>query len=204
MLQSALPFVGVIGGLVGFFIALHRYNQGQIWKRSEFLANEMRIFSSDPQTAAALRMLVYVNNVKVKLYPEHPEYEKRFVHMNAKLLIRALRGHDPDGKVPFTDEELSIRYSVDVLLVYLTRFQSWLDAGLLKVHDLRPYIGYYVHKLAVTKRENGKPHRVNEQLHRYINSYGDKSVLKLFHKFGYKITLVPAPEPPKGPHTTPP
>jgi len=43
-LEFLLNLIGGAGGLIIFFIAVHRYIKEQTWKLNEFVANEIRVF----------------------------------------------------------------------------------------------------------------------------------------------------------------
>src|ERR1700730_8293626 len=55
-----LSIIGYAGAVVAFVIGLLQYKRGEYWKRSQFLAQEMREFFEDPKVENGRSMIDWV------------------------------------------------------------------------------------------------------------------------------------------------
>ncbi|HEY6390619.1 MAG TPA: hypothetical protein VIX89_05050 [Bryobacteraceae bacterium] len=66
-----------------------------------------------------------------------------------KLVESALTPHQ-DRTAPFTPIEAAIRDHFDVFLDYLSHFENFVQAGLVRPKEIRPYLKYWTNALAAT------------------------------------------------------
>lgn len=184
-LDFYLKLLGGIGALVLFFIGLKRYIREQTWKKKEFVANEMKAFTSDDVARNAMLMLDWGERY-VKLFPEHPQYELREVKLNREILKSALEFHERrinlEGKQRFSQTEVAIRDTFDHYLSYFERFWQFIEAGLLTHEDIRPYLYYWIDAISVKIEQD-----VRDVIYQYIHLYGFSGTQKLFLCFGHDI-----------------
>jgi hypothetical protein len=133
--------------------ASNRQNKtNQDWKRSEFIAGEVKEFYRDPTVARVLQMIDYSDRrydigVKDK---DGNALLTRVTHSEmAALELReepswvaieaALR---TSGR--YTDEEATIRDFFDTFLYYIERFERFLKLGLISEDEIFPYLRYFI------------------------------------------------------------
>lgn len=184
-LDLLITLVGGIGALYLFFVGIERYRKEQVWKRREFIANEMKDFTSDPVAKTAMQLIDWGDRY-VELFPGMDNYKDRLVRVDRVMLRGALLHHDlrkKDGEGPrFTPEEAMIRDTFDHFLSYFERFNSFVEANLVSPEELKPYLHYWVK--AISKDMDDPTRNV---VHHYINSYGFRGTQSLFGKLGGDI-----------------
>lgn len=180
--QEQLKAIALLGATLAFLIGLFQYRKAQTWKRSEWLAQEMESFFNDPVVVAALRMIDYGER-RIELYPKREAEATRFVLLRDDDVAKALEHHSIRHQEDrgFNDDEASIRDAFDHLLARLERIQSFVQAGLLKYQDVRPYLNYWATHVISARANDPKVDRI-VQLRRFIDSYGYDGVQVLFAK----------------------
>jgi hypothetical protein len=93
---------------------------------------------------------------------------------------------DDRSIVGFTEPQVAIRDSYDAFLDGLERFASYVKTGLIDVHSLRPYIGYWIDDIS-SPTENIDDAAWSAALLTYISFYRFDGVLWLFDAFGSSI-----------------
>lgn len=132
-LKSFLELLGKFGAFVLFLIAVLKYWQSQKWKKSEFLAKEMKEFYSDPLVKKALRLVDW-DSLTFNLIEGQDE-----VTVTRQMQVMALRPHallansdsgmasssgDSESLLRwFNKPEVAIRDSYDAFLDGLARFE---------------------------------------------------------------------------------
>jgi hypothetical protein len=184
-MEFILKLIGGLSGLIIFIIGLRRYIRDQKWKRNEFVAKEIKDFTSDNIVRNAMFILDWGSRY-IQLFPDRPNYEERFVKVDRNLLKSALQFHElkikEEGKDRFTTTEVAIRDTFDHFLSYFERFNQFLAAKLLTKKELEPYIVYWINALSTEIEENSR-----NVIYHYINSYGFKGTQELFEAFGKNI-----------------
>jgi len=179
---AAAAFVAFLAGLV-------QYRHAQRWKRSEFVAREVKEFKGDPAVRNALLMLDW-NERHVELFPQEPDPAKRSALVTDELLAHALaplpdkaaaRLHDE-----FKREEVAIRAAFDELFDALERFEYFIQAGLVSRREFDPYLRYWIDLLG-DRAGRRKPPAVVDALWAYIGAYSYSGVQKLLRRYGYDI-----------------
>jgi hypothetical protein len=140
-------WVKIFGALVVFFIGLQRYSKAQEWKRGEFIAAQIKSFESDRKIQIVMTMLDW--NDRELNFPLETGGEIILIMVDDALLSSALLPHDAaQGYYP---KEVMIRDCIDRYLDMLARLQNFVDARLIGVAELRPYMDYWIQLTAGKK-----------------------------------------------------
>jgi hypothetical protein len=179
---AAAAFIAFLAGLI-------QYRVTQRWKRSEFVAREVKEFKSDRAIRNALLMLDW-NERYVELFPLEPDASRRNVLVTDALLGHALAPM-PDKAAArlheeFKTEEIAIRAAFDQLFDALERFEYFIQAGLVSRHAFDPYLYYWI-RLLGDPQCGRKPAEVMDNLWAYVDSYSYSGVQKLLRRYGYDI-----------------
>jgi hypothetical protein len=172
-----LKAVALVGVSIAFVVGLFQYRKSQRWKRAEWVAQEMQAFFSDPAVNSALRLLDWSTR-RVDLFPDRQDPAQRFVVVRDDDLAKALARHSdrPEG---FTDVEAALRDLFDHFLDRLERINSFVEARLVSLRDVRPYLDYWAEHVVCAGVGRPKVARL-VQLQRYIRYYGYSGVEALF------------------------
>jgi hypothetical protein len=73
-----------------FAFGIWQYRSSENWKRSEFVAAQIKEFNSDKINHAVLLMMDY-EPAHVELFPDKPNLADRYVDVNFDTLIKAIR-----------------------------------------------------------------------------------------------------------------
>ncbi len=184
-LEFFLKIIGGIGGVILFVIGFSRYKKDQIWRRSEFVAKEIKDFTSDKMVLNTMFMLDWGER-KIELFPDKPNYDDRFAKVNrtilqSALIFHKLRTRNP-GEDRFTPVEVAIRDNFDHFLSYFERFEQFIVARLITAEEIQPYIDYWIITIADELEENTK-----EVLYNFINEYKFRGTQNLFNRYNKKI-----------------
>lgn len=163
-----IGIVTVALAVAGFFIGLGQYKEGQRWKRTEFLAEEMKDFRQDAKVQTALLLLDW-RQLRAGDLPEAAAGPGDLVGDDD--LAGALVPHEEKGG-HFTEREYWLRGVFDALFDRLERYAHYVDNGLIDVEDLSPYLGYWLANLA-GQGETSKRGALLGSIHRYIDAYFD-------------------------------
>lgn len=179
-------WVKIVGAFVVFWIGLTRYRRGldqyrdaQTWKRSEFLANQIRDFEGDQRIHATLLMLDWSRR-HIPLVSNRTG-EIRYPVVGEATLLRALLPSTPSGG--FSGVEASIRDAFDRFFDALGRLENFIELGLVDEKQVRQYIGYWLESIATDRPQHGAKLPVLIQL--YLHTWDFGLTLKLLHRFGY-------------------
>jgi hypothetical protein len=161
--KLGLEATGAFIALGAFIVGLLQYRRAQQWKRAEFLATELKPFFQDAKVSAAFTMIDWAErdiNLSVFTDPKNTALTR----VTLRMQCRALEPHDLEGSATrpaassgdssdggthsFSEAETAIRDCYDALLDGLDRLGSYLEAGLISAHDVRPYIGYWINDIA--------------------------------------------------------
>lgn len=177
--DGQLKAIALFGAAVAFVVGLLQYRKSQRWKRSEWVAQEMDGFFKDPVVRSALCMIDWGAR-RLELYPNREKPEERFVVVTDDRMARALEFHEnrPEG---FTEDEAAIRDAFDHLLDRLERIHSFVEAGLVTVADVSPYLRYWAEHILAARTDDPKVQRL-VQLRRFIDRYSFSGVAILFDR----------------------
>jgi hypothetical protein len=180
-----LRLFGGIGGFYLFFIGFKRYKKDQIWKRNEFVAKEIKEFTSDKMVRNAMSILDWGERY-IELFPNKINYDERFEKVDRNILKAALQFHEHRnkeiGKERFTTTEVAIRDTFDHFLSFFERFYQFIEAGLITKKELEPYLNYWIKTISNDMEED-----VRNVIYHYVDKYGFSGTQKLFEKFNANI-----------------
>ncbi len=116
---------------------IHRHKK---WKRGEFIAAQIKDFEADRKIQLMMTMLDWSD--RELYFPAETGKDPIAIRVGDALLCSALLPHNStSGYYP---NEMTIRDCVDRYLDMLMRLQNFVDAGLIKIDELRPYIKYWI------------------------------------------------------------
>jgi len=182
-LEFGLKTATVIISLVVFIKGVYEYAKAQKWKKAEFVSKEIKEFFSDFDIKRALVLLDW-NCTDLELKTNEIK-GRTSLYFDDDLIFSALQTHKE--KMSFTDEEVVIKAIFDSLFDRLTMFDNYIETGLIKAKDIKPYLIYYIKILADTQNDR-KSSELRNQIWEYIDEYGygyDK-IRAFCNKLGYK------------------
>lgn len=184
-LEFLLKLIGSASAFYLFFIGLRRYFKDQIWKRNEFVAKEIKEFTSDKIVRNVMSILDWGTRY-VELFPGKSNYDERFVKVDRQTLKSALQYHklkvSESNKERFTQTEVAICDSFDYFLSYFERFEHFIQAGLITTHELEPYLKYWIITISEDMESD-----VRNFLNHYIEQYGYSGTQNFFLRFNKDI-----------------
>ena len=175
-----LKGLALVGTVVAFVAGLVQYSGAQRWKRSEWVAQEMRQFFGDEVVRRALLMIDWGER-DITFPAETAEASPQRVRVTDAMVAGALKHHSdrPEG---FKPHETAIRDTFDRFLDGLERFASFRAAKLVTADDIRPYLAYWIHHVRSAQGAADEAHRL-VQLRSYIEQYGFRGVQRLFEDY---------------------
>jgi hypothetical protein len=202
-----LSIVGYLGALGAFVIGLRQYRRADYWRRSEFLAREMKEYFADPKVNTALTMIDWGIR-KVRLYEDSSAggaATPAETRVDRKMQCDALRPHtmlsatgasdevvDTDAVrsagASFTPDEAAIRDCYDRFLDGLERLGNYLSGDLVSIEDVKAYVEYWIESIADTNCD-GDDAMWTVCLLAYIDFYAFIGVQMLFSGFGHDIRV---------------
>ena len=160
---------------------IYEYSKAQKWKKAEFISKEIKDFLSDLDIKRALIMLDWNSNELDLKTNEIPGKSKLYFDDN--LIISALQTHLQSPV--FSDEEAVIKGIFDIFLDRLTMFDIYIETGLIRTKDIKPYLIYWIQIIA-DKQNNRKSTDVKDQIWKYIDEYGYERIRLFCNRFGFK------------------
>jgi hypothetical protein len=157
-------------GFIPFMKAIWEYIKDVKWKKSEFLAKEVKEFQNDENVKMVFQLLDW-NKRKVKL--KCGDYT-----IGDYDLINSLQTHN--NKSRFLTQEAELRDIFDEFFDKLSTFNIYIESGLISEKELYLYIGYYVKILSSTDR---KPKLLIKTFDDYIKYYQFTNVSELIERF---------------------
>ena len=161
-----LPFVG----LLTFIKIVWEYIQSLKWKKSEFLAKEIKDFQNDPDTKIVYQILDW-NVRKINIRGED-------VIVSDEKLTEVLKTHGEKNNYELW--EANLRDIFDKFFDRISTFQIYIESGLIHEKELFLYIGYYINLLEDTSR---KPKKVIDAFRNYLHCYNYTNVESLIKSF---------------------
>lgn len=196
LIVSILGFGVVITTLIS---GLRQYRRSEQWKRSEFVAKEMKEFESDPTVQNALQLVDWGTR-EINLFLKQNPTENDFITITREVQWKALLPHKIKptykGDFPgsnsganFSPEEAKIRDTYDTFLRRFERFSSFIKSELVSPDEFKPYLIYWVDSIASSDNESDarKDAAWRLSLLTYINYYKYSGVQYLFNLYGKNI-----------------
>jgi hypothetical protein len=176
--EMAAFVVAVAGG--GF--ALWRWMVDQKWRRVQYAQSLIKTCFENEKVIKACEILDTFDQ-KIRFDEENCSEGYRDIQITDKFLIEALSTFEQKEKN--TEDEQAVRHVFDDFFDQLTAFQNHIDAGLIKMRDVRPYLEYWIKELT----GNGKVHSAEfaGQTYKYLNYFGYNKVLIFARKMGYRF-----------------
>jgi hypothetical protein len=157
---------------VGGGFALWRWMVDQKWRRVQYAQSLIHDFLDKETTQNAFEILDVSNESTNLQISDQPVTVK----ITDDLLIDALA---LDFNTDENDQEtLQIRTILDDFLADLSLFQNHIDAGLIKLNDVRPYLKYWVGELTGDGRIQ-QNRDVGLAVAAYCRKFGYDPLLKL-------------------------
>jgi hypothetical protein len=175
--EDLLKAVALLGAAIAFGIGLFQYRRAQQWKRAEWVAQEMKLLFGNLRVQSALLMIDWGSR-RIPLYPERENVTDRYVLLTNEMVARALMLHSERSE-GFSDLEADIREAFDQLLDGFERFNAYVEAGLVKLSDLRPYLKYWATN--ILRAVSSSEHRL-VRLRAYMKKYGFDGAYKLLER----------------------
>jgi len=157
-----LPLVG----LLTFIKIVWEYVQSLRWKKSEFLAKEIKEFQNDPDIKIVFQLLDW-NAREVEIRGEK-------IVITDKSLATALETHETRDE--FEIWEANLRDIFDKFFDKISMFEIYVQNGLIREKELFLYLGYYINILSDEKR---KPKTLLKAFDNYLEYYQFVNVKKL-------------------------
>jgi hypothetical protein len=130
-----------------FLFGILQYRASENWKRSEFVAAQIKEFNSDKINRAVLLMMDY-DPARVELFPDKANAKDRYVDVKFGMLVNAV-GQEKN----FSDAEFQIRIYFEDFLKSLARFNYFLDSSAIEPQELCADFAYPVELMTGTARE---------------------------------------------------
>lgn len=162
---------------VGGAFALWRWMVDQKWRRVQYAQSLINEFFQEESTSNALKILD-VSDEKVDLSISD---KKITVEITGEFLIRSLAiNFNTDDN---DEDTLHVRTILDDFLGNLSNFQSHIEAGLIKLRDIRPYLVYWIRELTGKGRIQTNAN-FGRQVAAYSRHFGYESLIKLANAMG--------------------
>lgn len=181
--DNKIKFLGLIGAVIGFSVALWQYTVSQKWKKAEFLASEYKNFISNDYVQKAFAML---DGFKINVPYTDTSGSAKFICFDKTKLKTALTNiHTDKAKNRFYAEDPEstyIRLCIDKFLFKLGVMQVHIDSKLIKPEMLEPYVIYWL-DLLTNKTDDTIDNDSKGLIHQYIKDNKIVSLIKLFNTF---------------------
>jgi hypothetical protein len=167
--------------IIGGAFALWRWTIDQRWRRVQYAQQLMKEFFEKPNTKLTLRMLDVMG--EMQLPQEGDDDKAQWVTISEDMLIQSLQTLDQQQM--FDEPYFSIRMIFDQFFTDLSMFQHHIDAKLIKLKDIRPYLEYWI------KSINGYGQiysiALARQINAFLKSFDYVAVLRLSQTMGYPL-----------------
>jgi hypothetical protein len=167
----------IIGG--GF--ALWRWTIDQRWRRVQYAQQLLEKFFEKKNTKLALRMLDVQG--KTKLPSSAGEGKVQVITLTEEIFINSLRTLEEQQR--FEEPYFTIRMIFDEFFTDLSMFQHHVDANLIKLKDVRPYLEYWIKSI----NGYGQIYTVElaRQMNQFLEYFDYTAVLRLSRLLGYPL-----------------
>jgi hypothetical protein len=130
-----------------FMFGIWQYQGSENWKRSEFVAAQIKDFNSDKINQSVLLMMDY-DPARVELFPDREKAEDRYVNIDFATLVRSI-----DKEVGVGDKEYQVRLYFEHFLTSMSRFNYFLASGAIEPKELCADFGYPVDLMTGAARD---------------------------------------------------
>jgi hypothetical protein len=135
--------MGIIAAIIIFLVGLYQYQQGQKWKREEFLAAAVKDFMASSRAGNARLMLdalhLYKKGISIQF-----NQDKEPQNISREEIICAI---DTDTERDFDDKAIAIRDCFDAYFNHLERFEHYIRNELVSRNSVYTYLNYQINLL---------------------------------------------------------
>ena len=170
----------LIGALIVFVISLYQYVRSQKWKRREFIAQQIKEFEADPEIRMMMKIFDWTD--RTFFFPSDSGGPPVKVRVNDDLLCSALLPHEHAGRYDLY--EVLLRDRIDRFLDMLVRLDNFVEAHLISVDELKPYVSYWIELISGNKKD-WHTAQVWVLLLNYIKEYDFPGAANLIKGFGF-------------------
>lgn len=189
-ITALTALIGVPLALVTLGLGLRQRKEEQRWKRVEFVAAKIKEFFDQRPVQTAMWLLDYS---RLWLMPDGTRPSAGIKAGEGLLIadpvmISSLCDHRTfaDDTESFGPDEMVCREAFDAWLTGLETIEQHVQTGLIAVDDLRPYLEYWIDKMASPDSEWKDP-EFYVALAKFIEAYGYSGVQRLCVYFGYDV-----------------
>jgi hypothetical protein len=184
-LKEVVAFV--IASAAGVF-ALWRWTIEQRWRRVQYAYGLIKEFMAKENTIKALQMLDSAR--EIDLFPDENLDKDRYVFVDDEIVIASLKTFDEQTSFP--RREFAVRNIFDEFFTDLSAFQHHIDAKLLKLEDIRPYLEYWIKSI----NGYGKVYDADlaRQINKFLVAFEYDAVIQLSYSMGYPLVAQDANE----------
>jgi hypothetical protein len=174
--KEAVAFlIATVGG--GF--ALWRWTIDQRWRRVQYAHELVEKFFIKDNTKLALRLLDTSGYQELRTLSG--DGEKEPFTITEELLISSLLTLQQQAM--FEEPQFTIRLILDEFFTDLCKFQHHIEAKLIKVEDVQPYLVYWIKSINGYGPIYGK--NLATQINAFLKSFDYDPILKLSESMGY-------------------
>jgi hypothetical protein len=178
ILDDPKELLTLILATVGGVFALWRWTIDQKWRRVLHAQSLIEKFQGKQNTINAFMILDVVDD---DIEFEFPDKSKKPIKLTNDFLIGALSTFDQ--KEENDEPEYVVRAILGNFFEDLSTFQNHIDAGLMKLEDIKPYFEYWFQELT----GKGRVHddiRFGVQVGKYLSYFGYAKVVVLARNMG--------------------
>jgi hypothetical protein len=172
---------------IGGGFALWRWTVDQKWRRVQHAQSLVKEFLAKDTTNKAFEILDVTDEPVDFKTPNATEK----IEITDALLIGALSTFDQKNKN--TQQELIVRTVLDAFFEDLSIFQSHIDARLIKLKDIKPYLEYYILELVGQGRCHNSP-EFGKQVAEYLTYFRYGRVITMAKNMGHPFPDVKQPQ----------
>jgi hypothetical protein len=177
--RIAALFAGLATAIGGAF-ALWRWTIDQRWRRVQYAQQLLEKFFDKKNTKLALQMLDVQGETDL---PSSETKRGQTVILTEEMLIISLR--TLDEQTMFDEPHFTIRMIFDEFFTDLSMFQHHIDADLIKLKDVRPYLQYWIKGI----NGYGRIYTIElaKQIDKFLKYFDYSAVLELSRRLGYPL-----------------
>ncbi|HKQ99144.1 MAG TPA: hypothetical protein VJT09_00645 [Pyrinomonadaceae bacterium] len=190
-------FITKLGALAAagvFFIGLYQYEQGQQWKRADFLASTIKDIGASKKSENAKLMLdgikLYPSGRDIELFPDKEADTDKHRMISRLKVLHSLRTAAP---LPSDAETIAIRDCFDTFFSQLERIEQYIESNLITKEAVYTYMNYWIDLLSGDDSEFADYDRW--YVLNYAKVYKFPKVTKLLERYGkFKEADSPPPD----------
>ncbi len=137
-------YITLIGAVFALVFSYRQYQDAQQWKRTEWVAQEIKAIFADPMVENTLKMIDW-DGREILLFPNNPIPSKQYVLVSHEDVKKALRIHTSEST--FTRAEAAIRDSFDRFFEGVERLDHYVKNELITVNDAQLFLEYWSEKI---------------------------------------------------------